>query len=166
MESKTALSRFEELKNCENRCFLCLKECDNLCDKCGLVVFCSQAHFEVHHKASTGYCYPFKVLQRPQVGRYLTATRDLNPLDLIIEDEPAFFGPSHATGQQACLECLIPVTGEFVCSKCALPLCGPSCSEKGDMTSFILHETHIAASINHKECAWKYKYSACDYFIP
>lgn len=30
-----------------------------------------------------------------QVGRYVVATRDLEPLDLILEDFPAVFGPNH-----------------------------------------------------------------------
>ena len=61
-----------------------------------------------------------------QVGRYLVATRDIEPLELIIEDEPAVFGPNHDTGP-ACMECLLPTDGSFLCPKCSLPLCGPDC---------------------------------------
>ena len=61
-----------------------------------------------------------------QVGRYLVATRDIEPLELIIEDEPAVFGPNHDTGP-ACMECLIPTDGSFLCPQCSLPLCGPDC---------------------------------------
>ena len=54
------------------------------------------------------------------------ATRDINPLELIIEDDPAVFGPNHDT-VPACLECLLPVDGSYLCSKCNLPLCGIEC---------------------------------------
>ena len=64
-----------------------------------------------------------------QVGRYLVATRDLKPLEIIIKDDPAVFGPNHDTGP-ACLECLLPVDGQFLCEKCSLPLCGPDCVDK------------------------------------
>ena len=64
-----------------------------------------------------------------QVGRYLVATRDIEPLELIIEDEPAVFGPNHDTGP-ACMECLIPTDGSFLCPQCSLPLCGPDCLER------------------------------------
>ena len=49
-------------------------------------------------------------------------------MEIIIEDDPAIFGPNHDTGP-SCLECLLPVTGEFLCPKCSLPLCGPTCCD-------------------------------------
>ena len=39
----------------------------------------------------------------------MVATRDINPLELILQDEPAVFGPSHLTYECICLECLLPV---------------------------------------------------------
>ena len=56
------------------------------------------------------------------------ATRDIEPLELILEDDPAVFGPNHDTGP-ACLECLLPVNGEYLCQTCSLPLCGPECQD-------------------------------------
>lgn len=61
------------------------------------------------------------------MGRYLVATRDLEPLELIIADDPGIFGPNHDT-PPACLECLLPVNGDYLCSHCSLPLCGPQCA--------------------------------------
>ena len=60
------------------------------------------------------------------MGRFLVATRDIDPLELIIEDDPAIFGPNHDT-VTACLECLLPVDGSYLCSKCDLPLCSEDC---------------------------------------
>ena len=62
-----------------------------------------------------------------KVGRYVVATRDISPLDLILIDYPAAFGPNHDTAP-VCLECLLPVDKESVyeCNSCGLPLCSPS----------------------------------------
>ena len=61
-----------------------------------------------------------------KVGRYVVATRDITPLELILVDYPAAFGPNHDTSP-ACLECLLPVDEEsvYLCDKCGLPLCSP-----------------------------------------
>eukprot|EP00095_Tigriopus_kingsejongensis_P008846 snap_masked-scaffold15_size728074-processed-gene-2.0 protein:Tk08846 transcript:snap_masked-scaffold15_size728074-processed-gene-2.0-mRNA-1 annotation:"protein isoform a" len=60
------------------------------------------------------------------VGRFMVATRDIQPLELILEDSPAVFGPNHDT-EPICLECLVPVDGSFLCPICGLPLCGEKC---------------------------------------
>ena len=39
------------------------------------------------------------------MGRYVVATRDLSPLDVVMEDSPAVYGPEHDT-VPVCLECL------------------------------------------------------------
>ena len=53
--------------NVDNLCFLCLKEASNLCQYCS-IPFCSTEHFEIHYDAKNNYCYPFRVLQRPEVS--------------------------------------------------------------------------------------------------
>ena len=50
-----------------------------------------------------------------KVGRYVVATRHINPLELILHDTPAIFGPNNLTLVPLCLECLIPVDGSFLC---------------------------------------------------
>jgi len=47
----------------------------------------------------------FEVKHRPEVGRYLVASRDIQPLEVILEDDPAVFGPNNNTGP-VCLACL------------------------------------------------------------
>ena len=65
-----------------------------------------------------------------KVGRYVIATRDIHPMELILMDNPAVFGPNHDT-RPACMECLMPVDGSVVCEKCKLPLCGSQSCETG-----------------------------------
>ncbi len=40
-----------------------------------------------------------------QVGRYVVAARDIDALEVILEDSPAVFGPNNNT-PPVCLECL------------------------------------------------------------
>ncbi len=51
-----------------------------------------------------------------QVGRYVVATRDIEPLELILVDTPAIYGPNHDS-VPACMECLLPVDGNYLCER-------------------------------------------------
>ena len=124
------MDRFINIEESENLCFLCLKPCAELCSKCNEIPYCSPDHLEVHFDSN--FCAPFRVLQKPNVGRFLIATRDIEPGELILKDKPVIFGPSFESGP-LCLECLAPVDGSFLCPKCDLPLCGKSCTQ-GKMT--------------------------------
>ena len=55
------------------------------------------------------------------------ATRDLEPLEIIMEDHPAIFGPTNHNTDPVCLDCLTPIDGTYLCSKCHLPLCSSKC---------------------------------------
>ena len=66
-EVSMAEDRFSQIKNTESLCFLCLKEADQLCKKCE-IPYCSQEHFNVHYDEKIDYCYPFRVMQRPEVS--------------------------------------------------------------------------------------------------
>ena len=85
----------------------------------------------------------------------MVATRDIEPLELILKEKPAIIGPNQKTAP-ACLECLLPVKGEFECPKCCLPLCGSQCtngpnhmpecqvfSEKQGYLYYVSHHGHF-----------------------
>ena len=60
------MDRFQPISQSENLCFLCLQPASNICDKCS-IPYCNQEHYKVHYNADTDYCYPFRVLQKPEV---------------------------------------------------------------------------------------------------
>ena len=71
-----------------------------------------------------------------KVGRYVVATRDILPMELILIDEPGVFGPNHDT-RPACLECLLPVATDGsapLCDKCGLPLCNSDKCRSSEQT--------------------------------
>ena len=63
-----AEDRFTNIKSTESLCFLCLKDADQLCKKCE-IPYCCREHLQVHYNENIDYCYPFRVLQRPQVSQ-------------------------------------------------------------------------------------------------
>ena len=83
MEDSPVVDRFTEFKSVEHLCFLCLKEADQLCAKCG-TPFCSLDHFEVHFDEENQYCYPFRVLQKPGVSVQLFMGQLVRCLHLVV----------------------------------------------------------------------------------
>ena len=66
--SKIMEDRFQPVLDAENLCFLCLESAQNLCEKCG-VPYCSEKHFRIHYDSTKDYCFPFRVLQKPEVSK-------------------------------------------------------------------------------------------------
>ncbi|XP_023321991.1 protein msta [Eurytemora carolleeae] len=106
-------------------CFFCHCVPDGLCE-CGLA-YCN-LHKQIHKPGD--YCFPFKVSEREGVGRFLVATRDIRPLELVLWDKAAVVGPGPET-LPVCVQCLVRLTPDHVlCSSCNLPLCGAECMNK------------------------------------
>jgi len=72
------------------------------------------------------FCFPFRVQKKPVVGRVLVATRNIQPLELILWDDAAAMGPRMG-GTAVCLQCLKVSTLEYLCSSCNWPVCGKKC---------------------------------------
>ena len=65
------------------------------------------------HTDEEGKCYPFQIRTKDGVGRYLVATRDLEPGALAFKEEPIILGNNHET-PPVCLGCLKPVRERYV----------------------------------------------------
>ena len=68
--SNKNMERFTLVSSTDNLCFLCLKPAEQICPKCS-IPYCSEECNAVHYNPDSDYCYPFRVLQKPGVGRYL-----------------------------------------------------------------------------------------------
>jgi len=101
------------------------------CGGCGNVSYCSAACQKKSWPGHKTQCSPTKTLSTPDLGNYLVAGRDLNPGDLLLDEDVTVLGP-HDTcdsdGTSVCPGCYFPCHG-YTCSKCHVPLCGPSCEE-------------------------------------
>jgi len=68
----------------------------------------------------------FEIIDKPQVGRCLRATRKIPPLEVILVEMVAVIGPHHSANP-VCVQCLREHTGEYYCVDCNLPLCDDIC---------------------------------------
>jgi len=89
------------------------------------VGFCDDPLHKKLHRPEN-FCFPFMVREVGGVGRTLVATRDVEPLELVLWDGAAAMGPRMG-GLPVCLQCLKPAKAGSVCSKCGWPVCGEKC---------------------------------------
>ncbi len=61
------------------------------------------------------------------MGRYIIATRDLKPGELILAEGPLAVAPMAVT-PPVCLACYKPVDGRTRCPLCGWPMCGDACA--------------------------------------
>ena len=124
-----------DMKECQataessSQCFLCLQECHEQCQYCGLVYYCSKEHFSLHRQDD--YCFPFRAGTLPDKGRVLFATRDIRPLELILIDPGTVVGPNYKS-EPVCLQCLRMVTSGQRCRSCRFPVCSEECAAGKD----------------------------------
>jgi len=105
-------------------CMVCGTPC-TLCSICGIVPICAD-HISSHSR--NGYCFPFLITKSEGKGRYYVATRDIQPLELILSEQPASTGPYTKTLPQ-CLGCGIRGPLTVTCKVCGFPLCQESCAQ-------------------------------------
>lgn len=69
----------EHGQSTKDTCFLCMRRADKFCKRC-LLPYCSQAHYDLHTTSNINgpldevkeeYCFPFRVLERPQARNYV-----------------------------------------------------------------------------------------------
>ncbi|XP_045488862.1 SET domain-containing protein SmydA-8 [Pieris rapae] len=96
---------------------------------------------------------PYEIHASEDLGRYLVASRDLSPGDIVIEESPIVFGPKAMADPESkmpCVGCYKPIftdVGER-CSKCGWPVCSGNCPGLTDPRHHGV-ECHILSSRPH-----------------
>ena len=117
--------------------------------------YCCEDHLSAHGKED--YCFPFKIEESEEFGRYFVATRDIQPLELVLIDKPAVVGPATKT-RPICLECFkgpLEPENSVRCQGCHFPLC-KSCAAvstskavyHGDVECEILAKANIGKLVS------------------
>lgn len=109
-------------------CAVCGCSASQWCGKCHLTAYCGKEHQKQHWKTHRSECSPYRVCQSEELGRYMEASRDILPGEIILKDSPLVLGPRQVT-MPVCLGCFTPVTGTYSCTACGWPLCGSECQE-------------------------------------
>merc|ERR1719264_773166 len=73
----------------------------------------------------------------------MVATRDIDPLELILVEEPAVVGP-YSKSTNGCLQCFKKVDNTFRCPGCRFPMCNERCTKgnrhKDECEFFKMHD--------------------------
>ena len=89
----------------------------------------------------------FQVIQDPIKGQCLVATRKIQPLELIISEEPAICGPYSWPSKPQCLECYKILKNDEKCASCHYPVCLNKKCQKGPWHSI---ECRIFKQVGHR----------------
>ncbi len=54
-----------------------------------------------------------EIVHKEGIGRCLVASRDLEPLELILSDSPVVWGPEELTSDLVCLACCKVIADDF-----------------------------------------------------
>eukprot|EP00092_Neocalanus_flemingeri_P038962 GFUD01042416.1.p1 GENE.GFUD01042416.1~~GFUD01042416.1.p1 ORF type:complete len:551 (+),score=82.13 GFUD01042416.1:176-1828(+) len=109
-------------------CAQCGGAANQRCTGCHITFYCSRDHQKQHWKKHKSSCCAYKVCSSPELGRYLVATRDLKPGEMVISETPLVIGPQAVT-IPICLACYKPANSKFACGKCGWPMCNANCAK-------------------------------------
>ena len=70
-------------------------------------------------------------MESADAGRYLVASRTIQPSEVIIKEPPAVIGPKQIS-DLICLGCYAKTTGQYKCTACSLPLCNNVCPKSAN----------------------------------
>ena len=132
------------------KCFLCGRPGAINCPFCGHIAFCGDKHLNVHRPGS--YCFPFTISSAEGRGRFLVATRDIAPQELILVDSPIVQTP-YTKSKAQCLQCYKKVSGKYKCKGCGFPMCNVECA-RGDLHRIecqVFEEADFEAEIDDLE---------------
>ncbi|XP_064097940.1 uncharacterized protein LOC135209187 [Macrobrachium nipponense] len=128
MEAKEEEQKDDVVGMCANCSNLAKLRCGNCRQAFYCKKECQKEHWKTGHKDQ---CRPYQVLQSPELGRYMVASRDLKAGDVILKEDPIVVGPKQIT-EPVCLGCYKRVDGSYRCQKCHWPLCSPQCERSPD----------------------------------
>lgn len=92
---------------CPEKCEECGKPATNRCSACQKVAYCSVKCQKINWKVHKSKCSAYKLVRdpkKPELGRFVVATRDIEAGEIIIEEPPITVGPKQFSSV-VCLGC-------------------------------------------------------------
>ncbi|CAL7933797.1 unnamed protein product [Xylocopa violacea] len=113
----------------EGICSICNQRATLKCSGCKQQFYCNKEHQRQDWPRHKSICQAWEIHENSELGRYLLASRDLNPGDVILTESPLVWGPALHTDQRVCVGCGIRCNDSSTrCSKCLWPACDTYCS--------------------------------------
>ncbi|CAD1474990.1 unnamed protein product, partial [Heterotrigona itama] len=112
----------------EGICPIC-NQCATLkCNGCKQQFYCKKEHQRQDWPRHRSICQPWEIRESSELGRYLVASRDLSPDDVILSESPLIWGPALHSDQRVCVGCGKQCKNSSTrCTKCLWPACGTDC---------------------------------------
>jgi len=112
-------------------CVVCGGEAHSRCSGCFSVAYCGQEHQKSDWAGHKPACTkPYTVKENEKVGRYMVATRNMAPGDIILREKAAVVGPSLEQSKPICLGCSAGLLKTWhLCTTCQSPLCSKNCEK-------------------------------------
>ena len=85
-------------------CAICGSKEAFRCGGCEKVSYCSKSHQKSHWKNHKGECQAWKICESPELGRYLTAARNVKQGEIILQESALVVCPPRVT-LPVCLGC-------------------------------------------------------------
>ncbi|XP_057655664.1 SET domain-containing protein SmydA-8-like [Diorhabda carinulata] len=122
----------EGVDNENNKCEVCKAPSTRKCSACKSVFYCSEIHQQENWKEHKNQCRPFEESYSKDLGRYLKATRDIQPGGVIFSEIPLVFGPKPHRIQEGgfpCVGCCKLLSNQIceMCPGCLWPVCSTTC---------------------------------------
>ncbi|XP_017892836.1 SET domain-containing protein SmydA-8-like [Ceratina calcarata] len=113
----------------EGVCSVCNEPAAFKCSGCKQQFYCKKEHQRLDWPKHKLKCLAFEIRESPELGRYLIASRDLNPGDSILSETPLVWGPALRTDQRICVGCGRKCTKtDTRCMICLWPACDVNCT--------------------------------------
>lgn len=112
-------------------CLECKKAATIVCGGCWQTGFCARDHQLQSWVKHRPKCRPWRVGASAELGRFMVATRDIAPGEMLILDPPLLMGPKMIT-EPVCLGCYRPADGSYQCKGCGFPMCDSQCEKSED----------------------------------
>ena len=95
-------------------CAYCHVQANQRCTGCHETFYCSREHQKLHWRKHKNQCCAFKTCASSdaEMGRFIIATRDLKPGELILTESPLVIGPMAVT-PPICLGCYKNIDGRI-----------------------------------------------------
>ncbi|ALC41204.1 CG14590 [Drosophila busckii] len=108
------------------------------CTRCRMARYCCVDHQKAHWSKHKRCCKPYREEQDEILGRYLVATQELQPKQIIFIEEPLVVGPKwyltepeQSASIVPCVACYTPCRlGKHQCRSCRWPVCSAACEHE------------------------------------
>ncbi|XP_046657363.1 SET domain-containing protein SmydA-8-like [Daphnia pulicaria] len=114
-------------------CAVCCSKASQICGGCAQVFYCAKDHQKQHWPIHKSQCKPYKIVCDQKFGRFMVASKNIRPGEIIFRDKALITGPKQGC-RPCCLTCYTSLEDAeeaslFRCPGCDFPFCQEECAK-------------------------------------